>query len=294
LQRLVQELGRLSVTLERSCNLQRQHHSNTFRYTTSQATKYREPGFREAMLNAYQAKGNDGMVFCMATGEYLSASLVAAAHLFKHAWHHNVSEAMGFLDINDVRNGLLLMKPIEEAFDNCFLVLEWRPNSASTLAQSPASGDYVMHWLGDSELQIQDLKSYPWKTNEKLDGDAQASLRTLKHQNAGVPLDAGEPAKAGEPLKFAHLNGGLLKFKSDVRPYRRCCAFQAERAIKIAISTGRIQQSWLDGKNFDARSVDPTALDGWVQAAQQAGGVDEDGVVEDVRYDGSDISAAMD
>jgi hypothetical protein len=210
--------------------------------------------------------------------------------LFKHAWHPYVNNVMGFLDINVVRNGLVLMKPIEEAFDNSYFVLEWRQRSSSTSAQSPNNGDYVMHWLGNPELQIQDLKNYPWKSNEKLDGDAQVALRALKHQNTG----ASGSGDIEEPLKFAHLNGRVLQFNSDVRPYRRCCAFQAERAIKDALSTGRIGLSWLTGKNFEAHSVDPGALDGWVQTAHQADRVEVDEKAEGVRYNASDISGGVD
>jgi hypothetical protein len=40
-----------------------------------------------------------------------------------------------------------------------------------------AQGEYRMLWLGPPELLMQDTKSYPWKSNDKLPSEAQAQLR---------------------------------------------------------------------------------------------------------------------
>ena len=59
----------------------------------------------------------------MSTSEALPSKTVIAAHLYKSSWAVFVELALGFSDIDDVRNGLLLWKPIEHAFDTaqmCF------------------------------------------------------------------------------------------------------------------------------------------------------------------------------
>jgi hypothetical protein len=49
---------------------------------------------------------------------------------------------------------------------------------------------------------------------------------------------------------FKSLEGATLVFKTDVWPFKRCLAFQANLAIKEATAQGRIGQDWMIGKNF--------------------------------------------
>jgi hypothetical protein len=53
----------------------------------------------------------------MLTGEWLPRKCVIASHLFKKKWAAAASKLLQIADINDVRNGLLLWKPLEHAFD---------------------------------------------------------------------------------------------------------------------------------------------------------------------------------
>jgi len=205
-----------------------------FKYTTSQATQHREPGFKEALIEAYGCGAPEGpefhgKLFCMASGQFVSRQLVCAAHLFKHAWFPHVSQVMGFDNINDPANGLLFIKPIEEAFDNGYMCITWK----GTRGAERSEGEYQMRWLGDAALLIQDMKNYPWKASpEKLTSDAQDDLRALKNE-------------AGGRLRFMDLNGKPLSFKTDARPYRRCLIFQARFAFKQALAMGRITQQQL-------------------------------------------------
>ena len=60
----------------------------------------------------------------MLTGFLLPETTIIAAHLYKHCWYDLVKEDLGFDDIDDVKNGLLLWKPVEHAFDTsrlCFI-----------------------------------------------------------------------------------------------------------------------------------------------------------------------------
>lgn len=46
----------------------------------------------------------------MGLGEYVVKALVCGAHLFKYSWRNDVDRVLGFCNINDPANGLLLIK----------------------------------------------------------------------------------------------------------------------------------------------------------------------------------------
>ena len=47
---------------------------------------------------------------CSLLGKYYPYSLVCGAHLFKYGWREKVYDVLSFKNINDVKNGLLLLK----------------------------------------------------------------------------------------------------------------------------------------------------------------------------------------
>jgi hypothetical protein len=53
----------------------------------------------------------------MLTGELLPRHTVIASHLFKKSWAKRYEYCMGLDNIHDIRNGLLLWKPVEYALD---------------------------------------------------------------------------------------------------------------------------------------------------------------------------------
>lgn len=68
---------------------------------------------------------------------------------------------------------LPLCRPLEEAFDNGYMCITWEGRQGDDRTQ----GEYRMLWLGPPELLVQDFKSYPWKSNDKLPSETQAQLR---------------------------------------------------------------------------------------------------------------------
>ena len=157
------------------------------------------------------APGERPKIRCLLLDESFDSGLVCASHLFKYCWHMDVYATLGFHNINDTRNGLLLLKwvnvghysftsllcvlrhqgtagaqprevsvcatrspcvivvcrPLEEAFDNGFLVFTY----------DDAEEKFTAHWLGDDKAKIAHFNTYPWKTNEKLSKSAQNVLR---------------------------------------------------------------------------------------------------------------------
>jgi hypothetical protein len=77
-------------------------------------------------LKANYNQPAQGNLFDMATGQRLLYSTVTGAHIFQKDWHAILPgcSQFGIEDINDVRNGLLLYKPVEVAFDQGKICIE--------------------------------------------------------------------------------------------------------------------------------------------------------------------------
>jgi hypothetical protein len=65
-----------------------------------------------------------GDIFDMVTGKRLPHQIVIAAHIFQHKWRNNLSKYTSLTNIDDVRNGLLLYKPVEWAFNRAKICVE--------------------------------------------------------------------------------------------------------------------------------------------------------------------------
>jgi HNH endonuclease len=61
----------------------------------------------------------------MISGISFPSTVVIAAHLFKHCWADSCQERLDFDDIDDSRNGLLMFKPFEFAFDNSHICFQY-------------------------------------------------------------------------------------------------------------------------------------------------------------------------
>lgn len=63
-------------------------------------------------MQAYGCKSPtvESQLFCMGLGKFVSSKLVCAAHLFKYAWRMDLARVLGFQNINDPANGLMLIK----------------------------------------------------------------------------------------------------------------------------------------------------------------------------------------
>lgn len=57
-----------------------------------------------------QSADHPDKVWCSAVRQWVHHELAVAAHLFKFAWRAHVDEVLGFSNINDPANGLMLLK----------------------------------------------------------------------------------------------------------------------------------------------------------------------------------------
>ena len=95
-----------------------------FDWTEDRCTRQHSKDFVKKVLNFYNALDNcrRGERWCLVLGEKLYN--VCVSHLFKSDWHDSIA-LVGLDNIDDVRNGLPMFKPIEWAFDTsrlCFYI----------------------------------------------------------------------------------------------------------------------------------------------------------------------------
>ncbi|DBB01759.1 TPA: hypothetical protein ACH3X1_000378 [Trebouxia sp. C0004] len=222
--------------------------STQFVYTPSNASSMRDPNFKLELIKAYQRSSYDEdedkprkTCKCMLLDVTLPTSYVTGSHLFKFKWHMAVQEVLGFSCINDTRNGLLLAKPIEEAFDAgflCFILGE--------------DGEHRVHLL-DARLcnvKLTDMKAYPWLKPPGQEKMAKES----KQQDLMKDVTQALKESFGDIPTFEALQGKQLQFEGDQRPFKRCLAFQASQSRHSALSQGRISPSAIPEVNASAWS----------------------------------------
>ena len=86
----------------------------------------REPDFKKSLLRFYfNITAKVFVIKCMITGVEFPTAVVIASHLFKFSWAEHCGQRLDFKDINDPRNGLLMLKPFEHAFDAGHLCFQY-------------------------------------------------------------------------------------------------------------------------------------------------------------------------
>ncbi len=94
-------------------------------WRSSSRTRVESKTFKAGLVDYYRCDGPGGQLKCLLTGEFYDQQHVRASHLIKHCTDGNTMHRYGLpSNIDDVRNGLLLLQDIELAFDRkdiCFL-----------------------------------------------------------------------------------------------------------------------------------------------------------------------------
>ena len=181
-----------------------------------------------------------GHLRCMLLNELLPYFSVIAAHLLKREWDYLSRELADVDDVDDVRNGLLLYKPIEWAFDTSRLVFIW----------DGARNSFVAHILDPSILAV------------RLVEKAKAVLKER--------YKTGDEAILGDRC-FRDVHGSALVLPLAFSPWRRCLCFHAHLARDEAL-----RQGWLkSGEEFQFDDFWSEGVSGvekvrlWLSAQQQ-------------------------
>lgn len=185
------------------------------RYTDSTFTSSGPSGMghgelrkRLVALEAQQLNANEKVLRCSLLNQVLPRGNVIAAHLAKRSWHGFVKPLLGFVDVDDVRNGLLLHKSIEWAFDTSRLAFVW----------DAAREALVAHVLDPSILPV------------LLSKKAEELLRSPP-TGRYTPDDA---VLAGRT--FGSVDG--LALVARHAPFRRCLCMHAHLAREEAVHRG--------------------------------------------------------
>jgi hypothetical protein len=165
-------------------------------------------------------KGEGEMLRCMLLDTALPSELVVPVHLFRRCNDFMVYAFMGFGDTENVKNALLLFKPLKDAMDRfeiCFLYDRSRDEFRLKLLDGRLRSKRVVDALDKRERETL-LKGRP--------------VCSWTAADSGVDL---------ETTTFGALEGRALCFRSQLRPYRRCLDLQARSA-----GTKAAQEKWIE------------------------------------------------
>ncbi|KAK1945316.1 hypothetical protein P3T76_003849 [Phytophthora citrophthora] len=168
----------------------------------------RTPKMKKGLVEVYQRSceqisGNgEPMLLCMVMDIALPSCVVIASHIFQRHSHHGVA-IVGLNDIDDVRNGLLLFKPIEGAMDDLDIAFVRSEDKQLTLKiiNETMWRDLLVDRMTDEQWEALGLDSLPtgWKYSER-------------------PLSAPNAPSFDVLTTFDELDGKLLHFPSDPPP----------------------------------------------------------------------------
>lgn len=161
-------------------------------------------------LTALEGKGVPrDQLRCMLLDVLLPYSSVIAAHLLKREWDDLSRQLADVDDVDDVRNGLLLYKPLEWAFDTSRLAFVW----------DGARGAFVAHVLDPNILDV------------RLVDKAKAVLKE-RHKTGDEDVLRDRC--------FRDVHGTALVLPLGFSPWRRCLCLHAHLARDEAL-----RRKWL-------------------------------------------------
>ena len=207
-------------------------------YSTGKVTVKRDPKFVKAVYLAYgysknQLKNNKKL-WCPVLGATVPKGAMAVGHIFKHEFHRSVRAVMGFADIDDLRNGMPMFKPIEVAFDSRKLCILYEADDER----------FVTHVLDPNLMSV----TFGQRVQELFS----------EQQNLGE--DTAQQT-------FASIHGKEIQFKNDFRPYKRTLYYHAMQSRKLAIAKGWISEGWTF-EDFSSEGYHRVSIKAWLNKAE--------------------------
>jgi len=199
------------------------------------STSARSNDFKAKLRVRYDCNRENGKLRCMLLDTALPSELVIASHLFRRKNAFLSEKLMGISDIDDVRNGLLLFKPLEHAFDHFQISFIYDQSS------------------NEFRLKIFDRSVRQQRLFEQLNSTQRAILLQgqVLPNNWELLGPRHAPGTAYDiQTTFGDLEGRALCFRSVERPYKRCLNLQARLARKHAIEKQWIKPDEDDFQDF--------------------------------------------
>jgi hypothetical protein len=170
-------------------------------------------------------------VRCMLLDVAFPKSLVIASHLFRRSNEYLSLVMMQISDIDDVKNGLLLFKPLEYAFDH-FQISFIRDDT-----------DAFRLKLFDPSIRGTCLIDFADRNGNKVFSAEQTRVLL-----SSVSLSK-KPCRFDVRTTFGDVDGTALTFTGLERPFYRCLNLQARVARMVALKKNWIDASY-DFKDF--------------------------------------------
>jgi HNH endonuclease len=158
---------------------------------------------------------------CMVLDVSFPKSVVTAAHLFPRHNEVIANRYMGIHNIDDTRNGMLMFKPLEYAFDRFQL--------------SFIREDDLSFKLKLFDQSICDTKLIDYITEDE---KKRVVMDAVLVRGTSVPCDFNITQT------FGQIDGRIIQFHNRNRPYNRCLNLQARLAYSIALKRGWIDDSY--------------------------------------------------
>ena len=212
-----------------------------FYYTSDKMTDAEKPSdFKMKLMNYYY--GNTRAVtsiVCMFSKVDLPYQTIIGCHIFKSCLKEYCMDRLSFEDIDDERNGLLLFKPFQFAFDNshiCFLYNSGQKRFAMKILHPDIKGmtllDYIVRFSEiDTKLLLQSHEVWRenFEINEKMSPViVAATMKTVENLTKILQT------------KWKDYENNFLDFGEE-KCFDRCLSFQAGMARYLAIDKGWIQ-----------------------------------------------------
>ena len=174
LEKQSEELGKYGKKLEFVAKeVVIQHRMRMDNWTESKRSKEEQEAFKDALVAFYQRQhpSNPKLLKCMVLDGFFPKQLVIASHIWKHCTHGEGLDEFGLRedDLSNPRNGFLLCKEIEQAFDTkrlCFLVDRINTGNLVLKVLDPvllSAGTSPLVIPGHSVLKFGDIDGYSLK-----------------------------------------------------------------------------------------------------------------------------------
>jgi hypothetical protein len=215
LERVEQTQQQQQQLLSRMLPLSVQLFLRTFRYSDSNLGSTRSTCFKAQLLEADGQDVGSAHARCYVLNVELPRHLVIGAHLFKREWSYLAKEVLDIDDVDDIRNGLLLYKPLHWAFDS------------GRIAFVLVGGAFVVRLL---DFNIRGLS---------LHAKAAQLLCKLPEQQAQQLAKLERDWPLPEALStFGALHDARLALPAGFCPWRRCLCFHALVSRQQAVRNG--------------------------------------------------------
>ncbi|GIM08234.1 hypothetical protein Vretimale_12316 [Volvox reticuliferus] len=254
--KLIQEISAvkdMQQIIHQKMNFVAQLAIEEFKYTIGKCSGSCQAGdFKEELQDYYDnqpAEEEYRYLRCMLLDVALPLAMVTGAHLFKYCWRAKMNMILELSNINHPRNGLLLCKGLEHAFDDsriCFL------------CESNDEGvpKFILELL---DLSLENTTLWEYMKGYKL-------TKYKPHQ-----FQEDDEPNVALLRTFGQLKGKALTFTNRKYPYKRCLAFQARQAVRRAREEGWLPDNWQPAAALTCASEEARErLDTWLNMAVEA------------------------